>query len=365
MTNKYLKLLTIILSAAILFTACSGGNNSEEETTAVSSAEQIRQETNASESTTESSTASQTEESTVETSVSEEENAETEAIQLTADTKYYEMRLSTDDVISSEDDFEDKELLEQARQAAQEKLSENEYGNYNNSDSLNTAPELTQALIKDFDQDGQTEYVMIFENDLISGDFKDVLIFADKNKKLTVDDEIYACDSKLYELQYSGFSHLILSGGVSADSSVNKFFSFNDNQPECETNQFQLGEIKDNFAFSQTYPMLFCNYLLFWNNDEQCYVTPAPAEIKEEEKAELEKLADDYLNDNNMEKFGGEYTVGNKYYSVWSVWLMKNDDGSFSVVTDDDTIGSYTGDSVRQAVGFDYETALNNLIPVD
>lgn len=317
------------------------------------------------------------------------DNKDGKTVTITADTKFYECSYSQENVIDSEDDFDNKDILEKAKEMAFKELSVElkaliekasddpavtEYFSNNPFDISDV--KMTQALISDVNGDGENEYALILKRDgfLLPGDnaMTAVLIFVDNKGNFTVQNKKYAEESRLYELQYKGFSHVVIAGGYNNMSHCADFFSFNNGTPKHELNQFWIYGVKDKFALFQYSAQAPSHWLIFWNDEAQCYVTPAAVPLTEAEKDKFKEIMED-----TDDRISG-YSIGNKFYFVndkyyekqdndfiklnWDDSIMENKDGYYFPVMMRSEDDYYT---VTKASGFDYDTALKNIIPIE
>lgn len=391
---KHTTKLIIAAIMAVVMTSCTSNTETAEETSSQlteSTSAVTEAETSAEESTTTTAEAeAESEESEETTSAEEDKSAHEEdsvtvmtvsndekktVVNITADTKFYECRYSRDNVITSENDFEEKDILEKAKQIAFEEF-DREVSDY--VEPGETMPEafgigdsfdmsdmkMTEAMAADFDRDGSKEYAFIFEratlplgNDVIT----DILIFADGRGHYTLLDGRYSTYAQLYELEYNGFSHAVIDGGVNIYSSCADFFSFSGGVPKHELRQFRTYDINDGFALCQSAAQAPYSWLIFWNDAAQCYVTPERAPLTEEEKEEFIKLG---IDESAVEGC----SIGNKFFNIYTYPSIhpdiyeKTDNG---YIESEYEIGPASDETIAKATGFDYDVALKNIISIE
>ena len=397
---------TKIIIASILalaMTACTANTNTAEETSQTTESTQSVTESEPYEETT-AMTEPETESADTEETAAPEENEETaeaeesvtvltalgyaehEAVNITSETKFYECQYSRDNVITSEEDFPDKTLLERAKQIAFEEFERDlagvlGAGNIASSDdgagiSFDISDvTMTEAMIIDADNDGQDEYILILERKTFPGLdlLGDILMFSDGKGSFTMMETKYSSYSQLYELKYNGFSHIVIDGGENIISSCADFFSFSNGVPKHELRQFRIYNIIDRFLILETAAQAPGGWVAIWDNEAQCYITPEGTDLTESEKNELEEII------KNNEKIDEEgvsgYSIGHIYYYVNHWCYKKTADGYLDLyASDDDGLDWISGvmeyyDSeympIIKASGFDYDTALKNMVPLE
>ncbi len=325
------KLLAVIFSLAIL-SGCAADNGTE-----------VTETSETSETSTASVTAEKTETTTVAaktTTVTTETTSEVtkEAIDTSGirtlnaspNTKYYECRFSDENIVSDASEFGDQALLEDAKKFLEdseiyadirEKMGKeaNELG-YADSGEYKFECKLISAVKSDFNGDGREESAFLFAFDhncpeafTTMNGMVSRLVFADSNGNLSISDEAFSFSSKLFELKYNGFSHLIVNGGHNNMSSKAAFYSVNDDGLKFE---FADGKISgycifDKFLIRMTIPQ-WHGWFVCWNNDIKAYVT-IDAVYPDTDKADKIK---------SMIPFDGDLSdaavsvIGNKYYSI-------------------------------------------------
>ena len=193
----------------------------------------------------------------------------------------------------------------------------------------------------------------------------------DADGTLSLSDMNYAGNAELYRLRYSGFSHLVISGGLSGNSSCADFFSVNEQGYEHELREFQAYGILDGVFLCQTMVQVSDNWLIFWNEENQCYVTPEAVYLSPEESLEI---SEDF-----PERLSRPVTVIGGIYSEYGGRAYRLIDGKFQPFD-----GVQTGIQkawyesygerrtpisrefyIPYVKNFDYQTALMNVVPLD
>lgn len=300
-------------------------------------------------------------------------------IELTPDTKFYECEYTRNGICDADG----------SEYAIEAFLSSDMYKNGCNK--IPTDIECIEALACDFDRDGKEEkaYLLklspLLKKDISDGgpvppevsDFYSVIspnsctvsVMRNSRGEYTVSDYLYAVNAQLYELRYNGFSHLVISGGVSNNSSCADFFSLSDGIFELELREFNAYGTMDGIFLAQSMAQASGMWLIFWNEDNSCYVTPQASYMKKEQTAERFS-ANEYST-----------VIGNSVYSFFSdcksSYILTADGAETAVNRIKEPLNklSLYGISERSVAygrefyipyvkNFDYETALKNVIPL-
>ncbi len=335
-----------------------------------------------------------------ETAVSEEELRE--YIEITADTKFYECEYTQEKVVNAED-YADKNGIENAMNAFKDsdvfkgleekaEQSKAEYPVFENSEFVYDI-DCDKVLVCDFDGDGAEDNAYLFylspvfpettSDDevpveisyfysVVDINSNNILVLENGNGGYYVSDYFYAIGSELYELRYNGFSHIVVDGGLSNNSSCADFFSLNDGEFELELRESGKYGIMDNAFLVQNMAQCYNMWLIFWNEDNKCYVTPETEAVSAEEMTAIPVFEGKEIN------FG--CTIGNSIYGstfgeVDTYIITGNvaelleeklaDSGLFAYSIGERKVAMGREFYIPYAKNFDYETALKNLVSLN
>ncbi len=319
-------------------------------------------------------------------------------VELSGDMKFYECEYTQDIVVSGEA-YADTEAYARAKEffcgtqayldicGEAEEIYKELGGKEPDSFMVHTT--LVQAVDFDFNSDGKEESAFLFSlapvGELIGKDeaaFQAIccaidynapryLVLRDCNGAFSLSDINYAGNAELYRLRYRDFSHLVISGGVSNNSSCADFFSAAENGFKHELREFQAYGILDGIFLSQTMAQVSDNWLIFWCKEAGCYVTPEAEYLTPEKSLEISaEFTEQGLRPVTI--IGGIYSeYGGKSY------IKKN--GSFQPLHKAQTgiqLPWYESYGERHTPldrefnipfvkNFDYERALENIIALD
>ncbi|MCH5347681.1 MAG: hypothetical protein J1E40_00030 [Oscillospiraceae bacterium] len=339
---KYTSILTALILALAL-TSCANadtgsvnetGSNNEASTSfaAEDLTEEILNET--SEAVPETETVSETEAETetaetTEAEISQEAEltfiTETDSSGITflkvpPETKYYECRFTDKNVITDPSEFKDQELLENAQKLVNDHKIVIEPTEFTEGGTYTYQGGFVSAITSDFNGDGQNESVFLFtyvpadEDDEViffTGMMLDRIVYADSSGKLSLIDEEFSYTSEIAELEYNGFSHLVVNGGHNNMSSKVCIYSVRPDGLKLEiTDGSILGYsdcISDGFLLKLRIPQ-YQNWFVCWNNDIKEYVTVYPDYPDSSEADKIKKELDiDTDDDAGVAVFGGKY----------------------------------------------------------
>lgn len=315
---------------------------------------------------------------------SQKENAE--YVEITEKTKFYECRYSQDNLVTDENSFKNsaavqkaKELLKSSDKVSADIESAKEEFLMRLDISGDIEFKFTKAITADFDRNGNEESFMVFdtymgENNISEASMFNLLsyvIFADSSGNVHIIGEPSA-EIEIYELQYSGFSHFVVSGGVNISTSAAHYYSVNGNEVKHELEQFSIGSITDGFALEHTAAQSNTSWMFFWNEDAGKYVTPCSESLSDEdEKLIFNMLPLDDMDDEeiaDMREMFGVSVIGRKFFNIIYPKTFIYENGKFierEAVEDwFPPLGGYFDQNVPIAVNFDYDKALKNLIPL-
>ncbi len=314
-----------------------------------------------------------------------------EYVEITSDTKFYECEYTRERVAEAEcgenvkQAFYDSELYKNLLAQADEVRVDYE------NERLVVNLSCKEVLTCDFDNDGAEEkayllalfpefpqepasdeaspHVALFYS-LISPNSDNILVVENSKGEFTVSDCLYAMDSALYELRYNGFSHLVVNGGVSNSSSCADYFSVTDGRFRLELREFRAYDIMDGIFLAQTMAQASNMWLIFWNEENKCYVTPEATYLKGEQIDErLSEYSTGYaaVIGNSIYGFVGE--VSNSYILTergieFAAEKMKNSKLWLHNVGERKT-DMNSPFCIPYAKNFDYETALDNTVPLE
>ncbi|MCM1060856.1 MAG: hypothetical protein NC452_11265 [Eubacterium sp.] len=313
-----------------------------------------------------------------------------EYIEITENTKFYECRYSTDNVVNDEKSFNNsvliqkaKELLESSdmvseRTATTKELLEEAKDVVNIDTTADIEYKFQQGITVDFDGDGKEESFMVFDTymgeDSISGvgvigfPMLEYIVFADSsgNVQLMEDPSV---EVELYELKYNGFSHLALEGGFNNHTAHSRHYSVNGNVARLELEERYLGGITDGFVLEKSYAQAVYSALIFWNAEAGKYVTPCAEKLSAaDEETVFDMLPLDDKDDKEIAKMkeNGIYVIGKKFFCIEFNRTYIYEDGKFTEYERNKHNAYYVANtSLPIAVNFDYDKAVENLIPIE
>ncbi len=314
-----------------------------------------------------------------------------EYVEITAETKFYECEYTREKVFRPDYDerveqaFYNSELYKNLLLQAEEVKE-----NYENAE-LVVNLSFNEAITCDFDNDGAEErayllelspefteetesdeasYNVILFNNLVSPNSNHVLVMENSKGEFIVSDYFYACTGILYELRYNGFSHLVVSGGVSNSSSCADYFSVTDDKFKLELREFRAYDIMGGAFLAQYMAQASNMWLIFWNEENKCYVTPEATYLKGEQIDErLSEYSTGYaaVIGNSIYGFVGE--VDNSYILTESgieFATEKMDNGTLWLYNvGERRVNVNAPFYIPYAKDFDYETALKNVVPLE
>ncbi|MBQ8614547.1 MAG: hypothetical protein IJ416_10065 [Ruminiclostridium sp.] len=323
---------------------------------------------------------------------------EREYAELSAETKFYECEYTQDIVLSGEscpntEKSAGAEKFFLGTQAYLDIYAEaleyyKELGGAD-IDGFTVGAKLVQSVTFDFNNDGREESAFLFSLSpadsmqtadeaafmaiccAIDYNAPRYLVLMDADGDFTLSDMNYAGNAELYRLRYSSFSHLVISGGLSNNSSCADFFSVNEQGYEHELREFQAYGILDGVFLCQTMVQVSDNWLIFWNEENQCYVTPEAVYLSPEESLEISA---DF-----PERLSRPVTVIGGIYSEYGGRAYRLIDGKFQPFDGVQTglqkawyesYGERKNPISREfhipyVKNFDYQTALMNVVPLD
>lgn len=390
-TKKFLAALL-----AITLTAC--GNSGTAEVT-----DQTAKGTSSVSETVSDELAAETEETTTETTEEEpiedngvfspsklnyifslEENAD--YVEITENTKFYECCYSRNNLVTDENSFKNSAAVQKAKELLKnsDKVSADiEAAKEEFLTRLDISGDIdfkfTQAITADFDRNGKEESFMVFdtymgENNISEASMFNLLsyvIFADSSGNVQIIGEPSA-EIEIYELQYSGFSHFVVSGGVNISTSVAHYYSVNGNEVKHELEQFSIGSITDGFALEHTAAQSPRSWMFFWNEEAGEYVTPCSESLSDEDEElifnmlPLDGMDDEEIAD--MREMFGISVIGRKFFNIIYPKTFIYENGKFIEREAEESwfppLGGYFDQDIPIAVNFDYDKALKNLIPL-
>lgn len=423
-----MKQIKILLASifALALAACSNADTAEEttlmsETTsnAVTSEEasaETDEITTSAEPETEAKTESETEtetettSETLPTAVTEVDGNGIMTLQASENTKYYECRFTNENVVTDPEKFGDKALLENAIKLLEESdicsavrgemdIEAEELG-YTQNGEYNFECKFKYAVTSDFNGDGQQESAFLFtfehncsEAFFTRGGMTSCLVFANGNGNITISDEEFSSSSELTELKYNGFSHLVVNGGHNNMSSKSCIYSVGGSGLKLEFSDGKIHDydtcIVDNIMLKMTIPQ-YPNWLVCWNDDIKAYVAVDAVYLGKEESDKILPLLpvdNEFGSDAAISVIGGRYyTVcyhsdGDEptYYNEYTDSTMRNlpyfsitytfDGDEYTRLADNN--GSSIQIGVRPDIdlayleGFDFNSAENNIIPIE
>lgn len=327
-----------------------------------------------------------------------EEKPNREYVEITADTEFYECEYISENVYDG-GSFPDLELAEKAREAFlasdtyvgiySKALEEYKLGGGANPDTFTTDAVLKQAVSYDFNNDGRTESAFIFE---VAPDFTQTeeiavmavwratgmnapcyLVLMDCDGNCTVPSKNYAMNAELCQLRYKDFAHLVIFGGVSNSSSCADYFSVNENGFEHELREFQRYGLFNGVFLCNTMSFEVNRWLIFWNEEHNCYVTPEVEYLSLEESAELMMQFPKSSQSPLM-------VIGGAIYSEYNGYVYQRTDDGFTPINmgSDGESGEewYGGLGERAralnrefpipfAKNFDFEKAMENIVTLE
>ena len=344
--------VVLMLSGCAASTEMTSENNTADETV-VSENEMIYEADTVSEMTDISETSEETADTESSPSVAE---TQTEPYEIASETsaepvseavqsRYYEIILNTDRTVYTLDDFADKQAVETAKELAMESelykntlamaeeirdiVTENGY-------EFSFEPVFIQGITDDFDGDGREESFFMLLPDLQVGEggliwVNSYVFFADADGNVTMLPECFYTYSSHYypdrngadqpiftEIEYNGFSHVIISMGFNNNTTASMIYSVSDGVPKFETSQKIIEGTFENIGLLCGSIQIYYNWIAVWDNIDKCYVTPGTVELSDEEAASIAadpaviKVFDEFEN-------GFDYTealvIGGKYYS--------------------------------------------------
>ena len=386
--------------AASMLTACGGTDTAE-----VTSAENTVSETTAatvsetdtlsaeSEETTAETTEKETEEEPIEDDgvfspsklnyiFSQNENAD--YVEITEDTKFYECRYSQDNLVTDENSFKNNAAVQKAKEMLKSSDKVSAYIE-SQKEEIPTSFDISgdidfkfmQAITADFDRNGKEESFMVFDTymgeDNISGIGErtelSYVFFADSSGNVQIIGEPSAMIS-IYELQYSGFSHVVVDGGFNNNTFVAHYYSVNGNEVKHEMEQPWMGSIVDGFALEQHMPQSAYAYLLFWNEEIGKYVTPCVEGLSvEDNELIFDMLPLDDIDDEEIARMKdiGIHVIGRKFFNIFYPKTFIYENGKFTECGGEKMsyLGFFNDSDAPEAVNFDYDKAIKNLIPLE
>lgn len=328
-TNKKITVLAAmaITSGLISLSGC-GASSGEAETTSAPVSSDISAETTetVSEIITESTSTEVS--SDIETTVFESE--ETTAEETAADPgplyRYCEARISTENVISSEEEFAASHAaeLETAKEMvlASSKYAEDKAASID--DSYTFEPVFTEAITADFDRNGTVETFFFLTPEgwcRHQGPSSYLFRADDDGVRLISDEYLYVLDNEhetaFSEIVYNDFSHLFITVGYNNASLAEDIYSIDGSDTELKIHQNSFGEIVDGFMFEFSAPSAPKSWLIFWDNVDKCYKTPAVADLTDDQIADVPGLSEHIDADMAAENGVIVSFIGNKYYCIY------------------------------------------------
>ncbi len=413
---KHTKMIIAAL-LALTMTAC-GDTGTVEETTLSESVTSESVHTEESVLTTESETETETiteaettttaeVTTTVEVTTTEETTTAAEIItevdskgntilKMTADTKFYECEFTDENSVTSAEEFENKELLDKAVEFLKESdfyancykqiCEAGESQGYTDLSESMPECELVYAITDDFNGDGKEETAFLFSvNNIapvevwVNMGMTRCVLFADSDGDISMSDEEFSEMAQMRELKYNGFSHLVVSGGHNNTSQQTYIYSVQEIGLKNELNYGGCsGIVKDSsleFALKMGFPQTSVEYLIFWNDDLKCYVTPKARHISGDEAKEIKGHMEISEENREYAESLDIIVIGNYYILPLSpmhtvTYEYKN--GEYHrLETDGYDVSISEAESGNGTFGyiycdnFDFETAENNLVKID
>lgn len=335
---------------------------------------------------------------------SSEEN--TNYVEITENTKFYECHCSQDNVVTDENSFKNNDAIQKAKEllknsdkvsadieSIREALKEGMFNAFAFKEQMSGDINFrfTQGITADFDGNGKEESFMVFDtymgeesisvfanaHHLTDNDLS-YIVFADSSDNVQIIGE-QSVEIELYELQYSGFSHLAFEGGYNNNTYTAHYYSVHGNEVKHEMEQSFVGDIADGFALQQHTPQAATSYLLFWNEELGKYVTPCVEALSDEdEKLILDMLPLDDMDHEMVAAIKDQdiSVIGRKFFNTGVIGGMGYhktffyENGKFIDRESEEfyplsAISRYGYPDVPIAVNFDYDKALKNLIPLE
>ncbi len=409
---KHTKMIIAAL-AALTMTACGDTGNAEETTlseSVISEAVHMEESvlTTESETDTEAETTTTaevtntseitiTEEITTAAEVATEVDSDGNTIlKMTADTKFYECEFTDENSVTSAEELADKALFDKAVGVFKESTVYSDICEYIRvvaeeqgfTDISEYKPEcrFVSAITTDFNGDSKKETAFFISVNNIAPVQTEVymginyfLVFADSSENIYTIDRKFSSEAQMEELKYNGFSHLVISGADSNSSQQVCIYSVQESGLKKEFDDIGSPRIsKDSsleFALRIGFPQSLTDYLIFWNNDLKCYVTPkakhisgdeakkikSHMELSEEDKSGAEELDIIVIGNYYILPFSPMYCVTYEYKNgeYLRMDLVEDTEGINEARSDRDTFGVIFCDNL------DLETAEKNLVKID
>lgn len=318
---------------------------------------------------------------------SQNENAD--YVEITENTKFYECRCSQDNLVTDENSFKNNTAVQKAKELLKnsDKVSadiELVRENLKEQMSGDISFKFTQGITTDFDGNGKEESFMVFDTYMgeesisvfanahhLTDDDLSYIVFADSSGNVQIIGE-QSVEIELFELQYSGFSHLAFQGGYNNSTYTAHYYSVHGNEVKHELEQTFVGDISDGFVLQQSMPQAATSYLLFWNEELGKYVTPCVESLSDEDEElifnmlPLDDMDDEEIAD--MREMFGISVIGRKFFNIIYPKTFIYENGKFIEREAEEDwfspLGGCFGQDIPIAVNFDYDKALKNLIPL-
>lgn len=308
--------------------------------------------------------------------------------------RYLEVGLSNEKTVYSIDDFADKQAIETAAELIKETekyksgLAEAEELKdivIDNGREFTFEPVFVEGITDDFDGDGKEESFFMMMPDFITGEggliwINSYVFFEDSDGNVSMlPESFHSCSSEydperngadepiFTEIEYDGFSHVLIRMGFNNITAAAYIYSVNDGMPKFETCQKRIFETVDNIGLLCGAPQIPHNWIAVWDNVDKCYVTPEAVELSEDEKAEfiadpaVAQILDDTFKDEPNIK---AVVIGGKYYSFGNNQMTRTfvrSDNGFEFLDNSINFGNLCSCKPEEFTG---DEALNIEMPV-
>ncbi len=242
---------------------------------------------------------------------------------------------------------------------------------------------VVEAITYDFNTDGKEETAVLFQIIPDTGSKDEIafmsicmaldynapryLVFIDSSGKFSISDTNYAMNAELFRLRYNGFSHLVISGGVSNNSSCADFYNVEETGFVHKLREFRAYGIMDGVFLNQTMAQASWSWLIFWSEEHNSYLTPAATILNPEESLEIQKKFPESSGHPVM-------IIGGSIYSEMASNVYRLIDDEFVEIETAETYLNAYGErqmginrefAIPYVTNFDYERALQNVVALE
>ena len=313
-------------------------------------------------------------------------------VEISEDAVFYECEYTKDGIVKS-GDYPDSELMLRAveffgNSDSYKEIYAEAMENYIAQGGLPTDKFIVrtaaiEAITFDFNGDGQEESAFLLQimpdgngdNDIafmsicmaLDYNAPRYLVLSDSEGNFSVSDTNYAMNAELYRLRYRDFSHLVVTGGVSNNSSCADFYSVEESGFVHKLREFRAYGIVDGVFLNQTMAQASWHWLIFWSEEHNSYLTPAATILNPEESLEIQKKFPERNGHPVM-------IIGESIYSEMASNVYRLINGEFVELETTQTYLNAYGErqmginreyAIPYVTNFNYERALRNVVPLE